>query len=608
MIKKIVMVLIIILSEVNAYGQNYYVAPAPAGNDGNTGLSGSPWATLQYAVNQLNAGDILTVEDGTYTGFYMDHVNGTASQRITITARNRFGVVINAPPAGRTRNCEFLSCSYVTFDGFEVTLAPGAGISVRTYEIEYTGINCRDNIIQYCHSHHNSVGDPTGSHDGIFTGFALNFTAQYNIVHDNGEHGIYVSNSTDNPVVRGNVIYHNFNNGLHMNSDYSSGGDGVIDGWLVENNVIYANGRTGINCDGDSTGICRNNLVFNNRAGMTLYQIDGYHGANDNLVVNNTFYTMLAADTPNTGSLRASVQVADGSNNNTLFNNIIYSVGTGGTASLEVGAVTGLQHDYNIVARMSGNGGNYSGTAASAHESAPDPSLVFNNPGVDFTLLPSSPAADAGINIFNALYAPVVDISGTARPQNTEFDIGCYERVFGTPTYTPSTAPSFTETATFTATNTFTPSRTNTPYFSHTETPYYSATTTPSVTETRTVTTTRTVTPVISPTATATQAVSSEPGLSGVVLYPNPADNANDITIRYVTSGNVENVTAVIYTLGFRKVIEAEAVTPSAGQIIIGSGSLAGFGSGLYIYRVTASGGGRRVSSPARPFVMMNKD
>ena len=181
-------------------GQNYYVAPPPAGNDGNSGLSGAPWATLQYAVNRLAAGDVLTVEDGTYTGFYMDRIKGTAAQRITITARNRLGAVINAPPAGRTRNCEFLSCSYITFDGFEVTLAPAGGIVFRTYEYEYTGVNCRDNIVQYCHSHHNSVGDPTGSHDGIFTGFALNFTAQYNTVHDNGEHGIYdVVNKTAIP-------------------------------------------------------------------------------------------------------------------------------------------------------------------------------------------------------------------------------------------------------------------------------------------------------------------------------------------------------------------------------------------------------------------------
>ncbi|MCX7698380.1 MAG: right-handed parallel beta-helix repeat-containing protein, partial [Candidatus Goldbacteria bacterium] len=251
--------------------ETYYVSMT--GNDSNTGLLGQPWRTLQYAVNRLSAGDTLIVEDGTYTGFYMDRIKGTATQRITIKARNRLGAIINQPPTGRTRNVEFLSCSYVTFDGFEVTGAPGAGISVRTVEYEYTGVNCRDNIIQYCHSHHNSVGNPAGSHDGIFTGFALNVTIQYNICNNNGEHGIYVSNSADNPVVRGNIVYGNYNNGIHMNSDVNSGGDGIINNWLIEDNIIFDNGRTGINVDGASTGICRNNILYNNRGGIALYQI-----------------------------------------------------------------------------------------------------------------------------------------------------------------------------------------------------------------------------------------------------------------------------------------------------------------------------------------------
>ncbi|HRU38265.1 MAG TPA: right-handed parallel beta-helix repeat-containing protein, partial [Candidatus Goldiibacteriota bacterium] len=411
-------------------GQNYYVAPPPVGNDGNSGLSGAPWATLQYAVNRLAAGDVLTVEDGTYTGFYMDRIKGTAAQRITITARNRLGAVINAPPSGRTRNCEFLSCSYITFDGFEVTLAPAGGIVFRTYEYEYTGVNCRDNIVQYCHSHHNSVGDPTGSHDGIFTGFALNFTAQYNTVHDNGEHGIYVSNSADNPVVRGNVIYGNFNNGLHMNSDLTSGGDGIITNWLVEDNIIYDNGRTGINLDGDSNGVCRNNLLYNNRAGIALYQIDGAQGACDNLIVNNTIYTYIAPTTPNTGSLRAAINVMDGSNNNVIFNNIIYAVGaTGATPAFDVGAVTGLLHDYNIVGRFGNSTPAFGGTTASAHETSPDPSAIFTDiAGADFTLIAGCGAVDTGTGNYGGFAAPLNDILSATRPQSAGFDMGCYER------------------------------------------------------------------------------------------------------------------------------------------------------------------------------------
>ncbi len=102
--KKTIAIFILALALSPLTAQNYYVASAPAGNDGNSGLTGAPWATLQYAVNQLAPGDVFTIEDGTYTGFYMDHVNGTAAQRITITARNRIGALINAPKA-RVKKC-----------------------------------------------------------------------------------------------------------------------------------------------------------------------------------------------------------------------------------------------------------------------------------------------------------------------------------------------------------------------------------------------------------------------------------------------------------------------------------------------------------------------
>lgn len=590
--------------------QTYYVAPAPAGNNANSGLSGAPWETLQYAVNRLTAGDVLIVEDGTYTGFYMDRIKGTASQRITIMARNRLGAVINAPPPGRTRNCEFLSCSYITFDGFEVTLAPAGGIVFRTFEYEYTGVNSRDNIVQYCHSHHNSVGNPAASHDGIFTGFALNFTAQYNIVHDNGEHGIYISNSADNPVVRGNVIYGNFNNGLHMNSDLSAGGDGIITGWLVEDNIIYDNGRTGINIDGGSNGVCRNNLLYNNRAGIALYQIDGAQGASDNLIVNNTIYNFLAPTTPNTGSLRAAINVMDGSNNNTIFNNIIYAVGpTGATAAFNVGVVTGLRHDYNIVGRFGNSTPAYGGTVASANETSPNPSLIFADiAGADFRLLAGCGAVDTGTGSFAGFAAPLNDITAAVRPQGSGFDIGCYERqVSGSPTFTRTVANTSTMTATRTPTPwhsaTITASATQT----RTVTPAYSVTFTPTVTVTATQTSTRTVTPYFSPTVTATTMATAEaPGIGAVIVFPNPVYAGRDITVAYSISGAADTAAVEIYTIGLRKIIEEKSHSPYSGTITIGRERLSGLASGMYLYRLRVEAGVKKTQSPAGVLLIIN--
>jgi len=56
------------------------------------------------------------------------------------------------------------------------------------------------------------------------------------------EHGIYVGNSGDRPVIRRNVVWGNNANGIHMNGDLSQGGDGIISGAIVEGNIIHDNG------------------------------------------------------------------------------------------------------------------------------------------------------------------------------------------------------------------------------------------------------------------------------------------------------------------------------------------------------------------------------
>ena len=112
-------------------------------------------------------------------------------------------------------------------------------------------------------------------------------------------------------------------------------------------------GSAGFNLDGAIRGVARNNIIFNAaKAGITLFQIDGAEASHDNLIVNNTVYDP-------TGS-RAAIQVADGANNNVIFNNIFVSQ----AAAFEVQTVTGLMHDYNLVS-------SYTGTTASAHEATP---------------------------------------------------------------------------------------------------------------------------------------------------------------------------------------------------------------------------------------------
>ena len=79
------------------------------------------------------------------------------------------------------------------------------------------------------------------------------------------QHGIYVSNSGDWPVLRANRVHDNAGAGIQLNADASQGGDGIITGAILEDEVIYNNGSAGgsaINLDGVQYSTIRNNLLF----------------------------------------------------------------------------------------------------------------------------------------------------------------------------------------------------------------------------------------------------------------------------------------------------------------------------------------------------------
>jgi parallel beta-helix repeat protein len=387
----------------------YIVSPA-----GNDAAAAGPWKTLQKAATTASAGDTVVVDSGTYAGFVCESRSGTSAKCIVFMARKKGTAKINAPlgtgSEGSNDDIVIAGESFITIDGFEVTAAKRAGISIIGFNDD--GSDASDNIIRNCTSHDNGGTTTAGRHDGVFTGFARNITIEDNVIYNNTEHGIYVSNAADNPIIRRNISHNNTSNGIQINADLSTGGDGLISNWLIEGNTVYANtGSAGINLDGAINGILRNNLLYNNtKAGITLFQGDGAEASHDNLVVNNTVY--------NPAGSRAALQVADGANNNVVFNNILYS-GTGD--GLEVQTVTGLVHDYNLISRLSGS-------TLAAHESSPAGSGLFAGISTaDFRLSANSAALNAGIATLSGKTAPQTDLLGNSRPVGSAFDLGCYE-------------------------------------------------------------------------------------------------------------------------------------------------------------------------------------
>src|SRR5882672_6745872 len=109
-----------------ASAREYVVAPG-----GQDSATAGPWRTLQRALNTVAPGDVVVVEDGTYAGLACDGVSGASDARIVFRALNRGGAKINQATSQSTEDfVQFSSCSYITFDGFEVSGAPRSGIAI----------------------------------------------------------------------------------------------------------------------------------------------------------------------------------------------------------------------------------------------------------------------------------------------------------------------------------------------------------------------------------------------------------------------------------------------------------------------------------------------
>lgn len=372
------------------------------------------WATLQHAADQVTAGDTVLVAAGSYDGFYLD-ASGSAAQPIVFSAEA--GVVINRPNATTPDGINLEGASYVTIEGFEVTGVPRAGIrSVINHHVVIRNNRAIDN-----------------GRWGIFTGFSEDLLIENNEAAGSDiEHGIYVSNSADRPVIRGNRVWGNERSGIQINADASEGGDGIIDHAIIEFNVIFDNGAQGgsaINLDGVHDSDIRNNLLYDNHAsGISLYQIDGADSSRNNRVINNTVI--------NASNGRWALNIQDESTGNRVLNNILFSEHSfRGAVDISPESLPGLVSDYNVVeSRYTTSGGDSvlslaewrTSTGQDRNSRAASLDALFADLAAnDYRLSESSPAVDAGASHSSA---PTRDLDGVRRPQGGGWDAGAYER------------------------------------------------------------------------------------------------------------------------------------------------------------------------------------
>jgi hypothetical protein len=412
---------------------------APGGSNANPGTSASPWATLQYAANQVDPGDTVIVRPGNYAGFDL-RTSGTSVAPITFQAEP--GAIINQINPVTNDGINIEQASYVIIDGFTL-LSPStttrAGIRV-----------VGDGDIQANNfSQHVTIRNNTASNWGkwgILTGFTNDVVIERNTFSGAVlEHGIYVSNSGDRPVVRFNHIFNNRANGIHLNGDFATGDtslpgvDGTISGARIEGNIIHGNGvggGSGINGDGLVNAVIVNNLLYDNHAsGISLYRIDGGAPSTNGVIANNTII--------NASNARWVINLTDGATGATIFNNILYNLhGSRGSISTDGVSDVGLISDYNLLEPQFFLEGSTLNTIAAWRTATGEDfnsqpltlgqmqALFADYANGDFTLGPSSLARDFGATgLMNGTFrpAPSQDLLERLRPFGIGIDAGAYE-------------------------------------------------------------------------------------------------------------------------------------------------------------------------------------
>ena len=374
----------------------YFVSST--GSDTAAGSNAAPWKTLQQAANIVGPGDRVTVRTGSYVGFDLTR-SGTAAAPIEFDADP--GVLINQRNATTPDGINLEDASHVIIDGFTVNGMPRAGI--RTVGVD------GDELASFV-----TIRNVTATNNqewGIFTGFVDDLLIEKNVTSGSiDQHGIYVSNSGDRPVIRNNISFNNHDNGIHMNGDASQGGDGIISGALVTGNIIYNNGTgggSGINMDGVQNSRIENNLIYGNHAsGISLYQIDGGGSSKNNVVVNNTIYEANDA--------RWALNIQDGSTGNTLLNNIMLSAHpTHGAIDISADSLPGFTSDYNaVISRFTTDDGDTVKTLAQWQTATGQDAHSF---------------VATAANLFANAAGNAYHLEGLPRKAGAAFDIGAYE-------------------------------------------------------------------------------------------------------------------------------------------------------------------------------------
>ncbi|MFP3853263.1 MAG: NosD domain-containing protein, partial [Anaerolineales bacterium] len=424
----------------SADGPEFHVASE--GDDSNDGSASAPWASLQHAVDTVPQGGTILVHPGSYAGMRIER-SGSSEAWNTIKAAEAGTVVIDRPGSENEHDSiieietweDDGPVAYWRIEGLEVTGAPSWGIDLRGYEEAHA----HHFVLSNNRVHNNGI---ESGRSGIFTAFVDDIVIESNESFDNGEHGIYLSNSGDRYRVVDNELHGNLFCGLHMNGDASQGGDGIISDGLVQANIIHDNGAegcSGINMDSVTDSTISNNLLYDNHSGgISLFQENGAVCSQRNRVLHNTVLM------PTDGRWALNLSDTDCTHNQ-IFNNILLTQHEWrGSILLPRSGIVGFESSHNLVMdRFSADDDQsvisleeWQGQGFGQNSRLATPGEVFLDAVArDFHLNPDGPAVDAGLSLPDV----IVDLEGNERPLGQAPDIGAFE--LGASASEPASSP-----------------------------------------------------------------------------------------------------------------------------------------------------------------------
>jgi len=309
----------------------YYVSPS--GSNSNDGSLDSPWATINFGINSLKAGEKLIVLSGEYFETIVANNIGGSEGKIYIEGESVENTIVNGSSSERDL-IFFERCKNIEISNLTIKNAKRAGIRLSYSD----NITIKDAIFL------------SNGKWGVFTDFS-DYTEISNcdIFDSKSEHGIYISNSSDNAIIKNNNVYNNYACGIQINADPSMGGDGISSNCIIENSILYGNGEGGgaaINLASVRDSVIQNNIIFNNYAGGIAAWDDaqGNEWGSKNLsIIHNTIYFKKDEG-------RYAISIKNGSTDAAIINNILLGGARGGFEITE-GSLLGISIDYNIYFR-----------------------------------------------------------------------------------------------------------------------------------------------------------------------------------------------------------------------------------------------------------------